>query len=116
MTVTQMLRERIMENLKCLKEMKKDSPEYKQLVDDTMKMVDRYNTLVRANAENKSKKSDAKHEILIEGIKNGTIIFTAVLSAGLAVWGTKRTFAFEIDYSPTPTLGREYFKKLLSKK
>ena len=60
MTVTQMLRERIMENLKCLKEMKKDSPEYNQLVDDTMKMVDRYNTLVRANAENKSKKTDAK--------------------------------------------------------
>ena len=116
MTVTQMLRERITENHKCLKKMDKSSPEYEKLVDVTMKMIDRYNALVIANAEKKAKEADNKHELLIEGIKNGTIIFTAVLSAGLAVWGTKRTFAFEIDYSPTPTLGREYFKKLLSKK
>lgn len=127
MEIETLLHKEIEANFKLLKELGKDSEEYRQLAKSTAELMDRAIDIEKIHADtdekdkNRAAETDLKRQQIDEERK-GRITRDVISIAGivlpiwLTVWGTKRSFEFEKEGTITTIMGRGFLNKLLPKK
>ena len=99
-----------------MSKMDKTSEEYKTLVDCQAKLMDRRIEMEKVGNENHEKEVVRKVDRTDRYISHGVTIGLALLSAGVAVWGTKASFEFEKEGTITTIFGRGWVNKLLPRR
>lgn len=127
MSMEDLLRTEIEENLENMKDLELGSKEYESAVESTCKLVDRVISIDR-NADdydlkNKAREADIEvKNIQLEKdkrnqmIQNGITVGSIVVSTAVTIWGTLASFKFEKEGTVTTILGRQFISKLLPKK
>ena len=127
MSMEDLLRTEVEENLKNMKDLELGSKEYDSAVDSTCKLMDRVITIDK-NADDYDLKDKAretetnlKYDQIAKDkrnqmIQNGITVGSIVVSTAVTIWGTLASFKFEKEGTVTTILGRQFIGKLLPKK
>lgn len=128
--IKEKLDEEIVSLLDILKETDSDSEEYKRILDDVSKLIDKRNEIDKIELEySKYKLSETteqnkvdkekelnefnkKNQIITHAISIGSIIVPVLIT----VWGTYKTLKFEETGTVTTIMGRGFINKLIPKK
>lgn len=128
--IKEKLDEEIVSLLDILKETDSDSEEYKRILDDASKLIDKRNEIDKIELEySKYKLSETteqnkvdkekelnefnkKNQIITHAISIGSIIVPVLIT----VWGTYKTLKFEETGTVTTIMGRGFINKLIPKK
>lgn len=123
--VTVLLNDEVQEEIEILKKIEPGSEKYKNVVDGTIKMVDRIVEIHKIRedqefrekqykSENKMKYEQMKKDQIDRYVKNCLTAAGIIIPVMLGAWGTLAHFEFEKNGGTTSTfIGREYIKKLL---
>jgi septum formation inhibitor MinC len=111
-----------------------NTDEFRTTADTLVKLLDRATEMERLNQEaidkaatrernlkndildHDLKREQLDNERVNEWVKHALTVGTTVLTVGLTVWGTKVSLKFEEQGTITTGAGREFFKRLFSKK
>lgn len=127
MSMEDLLRTEVEENLKNMKDLELGSKEYDSAVDSTCKLMDRV-IAIDKNADDYDLKDKAretetnlKYDQIAKDkrnqmIQNGITVGSIVVSTAVTIWGTLASFKFEKEGTVTTILGRQFIGKLLPKK
>ncbi len=77
-----------------------DSGEYHRLMDEYLKLIDRYNEMEKNKA----------HPVVDYGLKVASI----VIPAGITIWGTIVTMNYEKEDIVNNTAGKQFFKRIFT--
>lgn len=99
-----------------LKGMKPGSDEYEATANMLSKLMDKAIEMGKINLEAEQKAQQMDDEKKDRWVKNGIGIGTALLTAGVTIWGTLKTFEFEKEGTVTSIIGRLHIGNLLRKK
>ena len=127
MRIEQILREEILNELEELGKCQLGNDEYKTRVDGATKLIDRAIEIEKLNIEQENKEKDRELDKTLKlqqmeedrkdrKIKNVLTALGIGIPAGITVWGTLKTFAFEKDENVTKLIGRGFINKLIPKK
>ena len=127
MDIENLLDEEIKEQFGGLSKIEIGSDSYKTTVDGLAKLIDRSIELKKIESEREFKEESRaidtrlKNRQLLDEklnnyIKNGLTAAGLIVTTGLTVWGTVKTFKFEEDGTITSTIGRGFVNKLLPRK
>lgn len=127
MRIERVLRDEIQNELEELGKCQLGTEEYRNRVDGATKLIDKAIEMERLNIEKENKEKDRELEKTLKTqqmeeerkdrkLRNGVAIAGIVIPAGITIWGTLKTFAFEKDESVTTLIGRGFINKLLPKK
>ena len=127
MRIEKVLRDEIQNELEELGKCQLGTEEYKTRVDGATKLIDKAIEMERLNIEKDAKEKDRELEKSLKTqqmeeerkdrkLRNGVAIAGIVIPAGITIWGTLKTFAFEKDESVTTLIGRGFINKLIPKK
>lgn len=127
MRIEQILREEILNELEELGKCQLGNDEYKTRVDGATKLIDRAIEIEKLNIEQENKEKDRELDKTLKlqqmeedrkdrKIKNVLTALGIGIPAGITVWGTLKTFAFEKDENVTTLIGRGFINKLIPKK
>lgn len=119
--------EEIQTELETMKGMEVGSDTYRTTVDGITKLTDRVIEMDKIELDRIEKNKNRESETFYKNaqmadekksrlISNCITIGGLILQAGLAVWGTKKTFEFEKEGTVTTIMGRGFINKLLPKK
>lgn len=127
MSMEDLLRTEVEENLKNMKDLELGSEEYDSAVDSTCKLMDRV-IAIDKNADDydlkdkaRETETDLKYDQIAKDkrnqmIQNGITVGSIVVSTAVTIWGTLASFKFEKEGTVTTILGRQFIGKLLPKK
>lgn len=127
MSMEDLLRTEVEENLKNMKDLELGSKEYDSAVDSTCKLMDRV-IAIDKNADDydlkdkaRETETDLKYDQIAKDkrnqmIQNGITVGSIVVSTAVTIWGTLASFKFEKEGTVTTILGRQFIGKLLPKK
>ena len=127
MDIENLLDEEIKEQFGGLSKIEIGSDSYKTTVDGLAKLIDRSIELKKIESEREFKEESRAIDTRLKNrqltdeklnnyIKNGLTAAGLIISTGLTVWGTVKTFKFEEDGTITSTIGRGFVNKLLPRK
>ena len=127
MDIENLLDEEIKEQFGGLSEIEIGSDSYKTTVDGLTKLIDRSIELKKIESEREFKEESRAidtrlknrqlmDEKLNNWVRNGLTAAGLIVTTGLTVWGTVKTFKFEEDGTITSTIGRGFVNKLLPRK
>lgn len=102
------LKDEILDNLEVMHMKDPSSAEYKNAVETTSMLIDKYSSL--------DKKSLRIEKMIDYAIRIGAIVIPVTVDAALAVWGTKVTFEYEREGVISTFMGRGFINKLVPKK
>lgn len=127
MSMEDLLRTEVEENLKNMKDLELGSKQYESAVESTCKLMDRV-IAIDKNADDYDLKDKAretetnlKYDQITKDkrnqmIQNGITVGSIVVSTAVTIWGTLASFKFEKEGTVTTILGRQFIGKLLPKK
>lgn len=127
MSMKDLLRTEVEENLKNMKDLELGSKQYESAVESTCKLMDRV-IAIDKNADDYDLKDKAretetnlKYDQITKDkrnqmIQNGITVGSIVVSTAVTIWGTLASFKFEKEGTVTTILGRAFVGKLLPKK
>ena len=127
MDIENLLDEEIKEQFGGLSKIEIGSDSYKTTVDGLAKLIDRSIELKKIESEREFKEESRAIDTRLKNrqltdeklnnyIKNGLTAASLIVTTGLTVWGTVKTFKFEEDGTITSTIGRGFVNKLLPRK
>ena len=127
MDIENLLDEEIKEQFGGLSKIEIGSDSYKTTVDGLAKLIDRSIELKKIESEREFKEESRAIDTRLKNrqltdeklnnyIKNGLTAAGLIVTTGLTVWGTVKTFKFEEDGTITSTIGRGFVNKLLPRK
>lgn len=116
MSVENLILEDIEELNEKLKGMKPGSDEYEATANMLSKLMDKAIDMGKFNIEAEQKAQEMEDEKRDRLVKNGIGIGTALLTAGVTVWGTLKSLKFEETGTVTTIIGRGFIGNLLRKK
>ena len=127
MNVQNLLNDEIRREMEALRKIEVGSDEHRVAVDGITKLVDRSLEIEKIDIEcdEKAKNREIDTELKVKQMnedrkdrwgRHFTSVLGIVASAGLAVWGTKKSFEFEKEGTITTIMGRGFINKLLPKK
>ena len=127
MDIEYLLDEEINDQFKGLSGIEIGSDSYKTTVDGLTKLIDRSIELKKIESEREFKEESRAidtrlknrqlmDEKLNNWVRNGLTAAGLIVTTGLTVWGTVKTFKFEEDGTITSTIGRGFVNKLLPRK
>lgn len=127
MDIENLLDEEINDQFKGLSGIEIGSDSYKTTVDGLTKLIDRSIELKKIESEREFKEESRAidtrlknrqlmDEKLNNWVRNGLTAAGLIVTTGLTVWGTVKTFKFEEDGTITSTIGRGFVNKLLPRK
>lgn len=128
MSVKNLLREEITDEIGHLSKMEVGSEEYEKTVNGLTKLVDRLNEMEKvemektnSNVENECKieEQDLKRQQLEDEkkdrlIRNGLTGVSVIGGLAVTVWGTLKTFKFEETGTITSQAGRQFINKAIN--
>lgn len=128
MSVKNLLREEITDEIGHLSKMQVGSEEYEKTVNGLTKLVDRLNEMEKvemektnSNVENECKieEQDLKRQQLEDDkkdrlIRNGLTGVSVIGGLAVTVWGTLKTFKFEETGTITSQAGRQFINKAIN--
>lgn len=128
MSVKNLLREEITDEIGHLSKMQVGSEEYEKTVNGLTKLVDRLNEIEKvemektnSNVENECKieEQDLKRQQLEDDkkdrlIRNGLTGVSVIGGLAVTVWGTLKTFKFEETGTITSQAGRQFINKAIN--
>ena len=122
-----LLRDEIEKEFDELRKLEVGSEKYKVAVDGVTKLVDRAIEMDKINAEMDARHDE--HEIDMElknrqmdeekkdrGVRNSIAIAGIVIPTAVTIWGTLKTLKFEEVGVVTTNAGREFMKRIFSRK
>lgn len=127
MTIEKLLHEEIESEFKDLVNLKLGSDEYKTTVDGLTKLVDRaikidelnvdeQNKIDSRETETNLKQQQIDNERRDQKVRNGISIAGIVIPVAVTIWGTIKTLKFEQEGTITTNAGREFMKRIFSRK
>ena len=128
MSVKNLLREEITDEIGHLSKMEVGSEDYEKTVNGLTKLVDRLNEMEKiemektnSNVENECKieEQDLKRQQLEDDkkdrlIRNGLTGVSVIGGLAVTVWGTLKTFKFEETGTITSQAGRQFINKAIN--
>ena len=123
----EMLHEESESQFEGLEGIKIGSEEYRNAVDGLSKLMDREIEISKLQAEREDKlesraiETRLKNRQLMDNktdnmIRNGLTAAGLVVTAGLTIWGTLKTFKFEETGTITSSIGRGFIQRLIPRK
>lgn len=127
MTIEKLLHEEIENEFKDLVNLKLGSDEYKTTVDGLTKLVDRAIKIDELNIDEQNKIDSRETEANLkqqqidnerkdQKVRNGISIAGIVIPVAVTIWGTIKTLKFEQEGTITTNAGREFMKRIFSRK
>lgn len=127
MTIEKLLHEEIESEFKDLVNLKLGSDEYKTTVDGLTKLVDRAIKIDELNVDEQNKIDSRETEANLkqqqidnerrdQKVRNGISIAGIVIPVAVTIWGTIKTLKFEQEGTITTNAGREFMKRIFSRK
>lgn len=125
--VKALLKKELQDEIVTLEDMDMGSNEQKIAIDGVAKLAEKFIEMEKLEndklekAENREIDIEMKLKQMAEDrkeriVKNAVTVGTTVVGAALTVWGTLKTLKFEETGTVTTSAGREFIKKLFSKK
>ena len=122
-----MLHEEIESQFDGLEGIEIGSEAYRNAVDGLSKLMDREIEISKLQAEREDKLESSAIETRLKNrqlmddktdkiIRNGLTAAGLVITAGLTVWGTLKTFKFEETGTITSSIGRGFIQRLIPRK
>lgn len=111
-----LLEEQIKCNLVDLGEQEVGSEERSKAVDETTRLLDKYNDMCKHESEISMKLMEMENNKVDSIVKNSLTAVSIFGGFALTVWGTFKTFKFEETGTITTMMGRGFINKLLPKK
>ena len=123
----QLLHDEIASSFEVLKELEVGTDEYKAAVDGLTKLMDRAIEIDKMNLEAEEKvwareseveikKQQLKDERVDRMVKNGLTGVSVIGGLGVTIWGALKSWKFEETGTVTSAAGREFIKKLFTRK
>ena len=123
----QLLHDEIASEFEVLKGLEVGTDEYKTTVDALTKLMDRAIEIDKMNLEAEEKvwareseveikKQQLKDERIDRMVKNGLTGVSVIGGLGVTIWGALKSWKFEETGTVTSAAGREFIKKLFTKK
>lgn len=127
MNIETKLHEEIARELDKLNGIEVGSEKYKTTVDGISKLMNQAVEIEKIGIESKDKAENLKNDICLRTkqmsdekrdrlIKNIISAVSIVITSGITIWGTYKTFQFEKEGTITTIIGRGFINKLLPKK
>lgn len=127
MTIEKLLHKEIENEFKDLVNLKLGSDEYKTTVDGLTKLVDRAIKIDELNIDEQNKIDSRETEANLkqqqidnerkdQKVRNGISIAGIVIPVAVTIWGTIKTLKFEQEGTITTNAGREFMKRIFSRK
>lgn len=127
MIIEKLLHEEIENEFKDLVNLKRGSDEYKTTVDGLTKLVDRAIKIDELNIDEQNKIDSRETEANLkqqqidnerkdQKVRNGISIAGIVIPVAVTIWGTIKTLKFEQEGTITTNAGREFMKRIFSRK
>ena len=119
MNIKTLLCDEVQEELDILNQIGVGTENHKLATEDVTKLVDRIIDLEKIEIERKEyelKLAQMEEDKKGRWIKDGISVFGILVPAGVAIWGTLKTFKFEETGTVTGIIGRGWINKLLPKK
>lgn len=116
MELEQLLGTEIGSQFEALEDIEVGTEEYKTTVDGLTKLVDRAIEIEKIQKEAERNAQQLEEEKKDRKWKNGIAIGTAVSGIVVTVWGVLYTTAFERTDSTSTTAGKEFFRRIISRK
>ena len=127
MTIEKLLHEEIENEFKDLANLERGSDEYKTTVDGLTKLVDRAIKIDELNIDEQNKIDSRETEANLkqqqidnerkdQKVRNGISIAGIVIPVAVTIWGTIKTLKFEQEGTITTNAGREFMKRIFSRK
>lgn len=123
----QLLHDEIASEFEVLKGLEVGTDEYKTTVDGLTKLMDRAIEIDKMNLEAEEKvwaresdveikKQQLKDEKIDRMVKNGLTGVSVIGGLGVTIWGALKSWKFEETGTVTSAAGREFIKKLFTRK
>lgn len=127
MTIEKLLHEEIESEFKDLGTLELGSEKYKTTVDGLTKLVDRAIKIDELNVDEQNKIDSRETEANLkqqqidnerkdQKVRNGISIAGIVIPVAVTIWGTIKTLKFEQEGTITTNAGREFMKRIFSRK
>lgn len=127
MNIEKLLHEEIESEFEDLGKLELGSDEYKTTVDGLTKLVDRaikidelnvdeQNKIDSRETETNLKQQQIDNERRDQKVRNGISIASIVVPVVVTIWGTIKTLKFEQEGTITTNAGREFMKRIFSRK